>query len=194
MTKQQINSNFDLRMTVYTALFTALIIIGGYISIPIGPVPIVLANFFFFFSGLFLGKKWGTASVVLFIFLGFIGLPVFAGGRAGLVVMLGPTGGFIIGYLPLAFFTGFISETDKPSCFKNLTALTAGCISLYSLGVPWLKITLNLSWKNALAVGVTPFMPGLVIKIILAMILSQKLLPRFKEKLKPIEQLQETGK
>ena len=148
MSDQHVNSNYDLRMTVYVAVFTALIIIGGYISIPIGPVPIVLANLFVMLAGLFLGKKWGTASVVLFIFLGFLGLPVFAGGKAGLVVMSGPTGGFVIGYLTLAFLTGFIAEIGKPSFLKNLAALITGCISLYCLGIPWLKISLNLSWKK----------------------------------------------
>ena len=85
-------SNFNLRMTVYCALFTALIIIGGYISIPIpvGPVPIVLADFFVMITGLFLGLKYGLISTALYLALGALGMPVFAGGGAGLAVLVGP--------------------------------------------------------------------------------------------------------
>jgi len=104
-------------MTVYCALFTALIIIGGYISIPIpvGPVPIVLADFFVMVTGLFLGFKYGLISTALYLALGALGLPVFAGGSAGLAVLVGPTGGFLFGYLLVVASIGFITGKRKPS-------------------------------------------------------------------------------
>ena len=136
--------NMNLRMTVYTALFTALIITGGYISIPLpaGPVPIVLADFFVMVTGLFLGFKWGLASVVLYLSLGALGLPVFAGGRAGLAVLFGPTGGFLLGYLLLAASVGFIGRGNRQS--PGSVALVTGNFFLYGAGVPWLKAVLNL--------------------------------------------------
>ncbi|MGB8450779.1 MAG: biotin transporter BioY [Anaerocolumna sp.] len=184
------DSSMNLRMTVYAALFTALIIIGGYLSVPIpvGPVPIVLADFFVMVTGLFLGKKWGLSSVVLYIFLGAIGLPVYASGKAGLAVLFGPTGGFLFGYLALVFAIGFISGMGKPSLLKNMTALIIGNIFLYVFGVPWLKVVMHLTWGKALAAGLIPFIPGIIIKIIVALALAQILMPQFKRTITPTQQ------
>ena len=179
------NTTLNLRMTVYCALFTALIIIGGYISIPIpvGPVPIVLADFFVMVTGLFLGFKYGLISTALYLALGALGLPVFAGGSAGLAVLVGPTGGFLFGYLLMAAAVGFITSKNKPSIVTNLIALVIGNILLYAIGVPWLKFQMNISWAAALAAGFTPFIIGLVIKIAAASALGCVLLPRFKQTL-----------
>ncbi|NLY89791.1 MAG: biotin transporter BioY [Firmicutes bacterium] len=173
----------NLRMTVYAALFTALIIIGGYISIPlpVGPVPIVLADFFVMITGLFLGFKWGLASVALYLSLGALGLPVFAGGRSGLAVLFGPTGGYLFGYLLLVSSVGLLASNRKESTVRNLMALIAGNILLYGAGVPWLKAVTNLGWAGAWAAGLIPFIPGIIIKIAVASILARVFLPRFKE-------------
>lgn len=178
-------SNFNLRMTVYCALFTALIIIGGYISIPIpvGPVPIVLADFFVMITGLFLGLKYGLISTALYLALGALGMPVFAGGSAGLAVLVGPTGGFLFGYLHVVASIGFITGKRKPSIVTNLIALVVGNILLYAIGVPWLKFQMNISWAAALAAGLIPFIIGIVIKITVASALGRVLLPRFKQTL-----------
>ncbi|MCL6589281.1 MAG: biotin transporter BioY [Firmicutes bacterium] len=169
----------NLRMMVFAALFTALIIVGGYLSfpIPLSPVPIVLSDFFSMLAGLFLGASWSVASVGLFLFLGALGLPVFAGGKAGLAVLFGPTGGFLFGFLVGAFAIGLISGKDKPSVIKDLIALIAGNIIIFGMGVPWLKTILKVTWDKALALGLIPFMAGMVIKIIAAIILTQALRP-----------------
>ena len=182
---EKVKTSFNLRMTVYCALFTALIIIGGYISvpIPIGPVPIALADFFVMVTGLFLGWKYGLVSTGLYIVLGSLGLPVFAGGSAGLAIFFGPTGGFLFGYLLLAASVGFITGKMKPSIITYLTALIIGNILLYLVGVPWLKVKVNLSWAAALAAGFTPFIIGIVIKITVAAALGHVLLPKFKQTL-----------
>ncbi|MGI6119632.1 MAG: biotin transporter BioY [Desulfosporosinus sp.] len=167
----------NLRMIVFACLFTALIIIGGYISVPLGPVPIVLADFFAMLAGLFLGTSWGVASVGLYLFLGALGLPVFAGGKAGLAVFFGPTGGYLVGYLIGALVIGLISSKGKSSFIKDLIALIAGNIVIYGLGVPWLKLIFKISWEKAATLGLLPFMPGLVIKIIVALALIRILRP-----------------
>jgi biotin transport system substrate-specific component len=178
-------TGLELRMTVYCALFTALIIIGGYISlpIPVGPVPIVLADFFVMISGMFLGFKSGLASVGLYLALGAVGLPVFAGGTSGLAVLFGPTGGFLFGYLLVVGAVGFIMGKMKPTVSAALIALIAGNILLYALGVPWLKFILNMSWPAAVAAGLTPFIAGIVIKIAVAAAMCRVLLPRFRQTL-----------
>jgi len=175
----------NLRMTVYCALFTALIIIGGYISIPIpiGPVPIALADFFVMIAGLFLGFKYGLMSTALYLTLGALGLPVFTGGAAGLATFYGPTGGYLVGYLFLAASVGFIAENLKPTIFTHLAALIVGSILLYLFGVSWLKFQMGTSWTIAIAAGFTPFIVGIVIKIAVAIALAQVFLPRFKQNL-----------
>jgi biotin transport system substrate-specific component len=181
MPKDTTTSSMNLRMTVYVALFTALIIIGGYISVPLplGPVPIVLADLFVMVTGLFLGFKWGVTSVALYLSLGALGLPVFASGTSGLAVLFGPTGGYLFGYLLLVASVGFIASKGKQSIIKDLIALATGNILLYAIGVPWLKAVMNLGWAGALAAGLTPFIPGIIIKITVAATLSRGLLPRF---------------
>ncbi len=173
----------NLRMTVHVALFTALIIIGGYISVPlpVGPVPIVLADFFVMVTGLFLGLKWGLTSVALYLFLGTLGLPVFASGTSGLAVLSGPTGGFLFGYLFLVAAVGLISHRGKQSFAKVIIALVVGNILLYAVGVPWLKAVLKCGWAAALAAGLLPFIPGIIIKIIVAFALTRTLRPRFQQ-------------
>lgn len=175
------SSPMNLRMMVYASLFTALIIIGSYISIPAVPVPIVLADFFIMAAGLFLGYKWGLTSVLLWLFLGALGLPVFAGGKAGLAVFMSPTGGFLWGYVLLALAVGFISGRGKPSLLRNVIALLVGNILMFAVGLPWLKMIMHMNWTAALAGGLIPFIPGNIIKMVVAAILGQVLLPRFRQ-------------
>ncbi len=173
-------SPLNLRMTVYSSLFTALIIIGGYLSfpIPMNPVPVVLSDFFVLLAGLLLGASWGFTSVAMFIFLGALGLPVFAGGKAGLAVIVGPTGGFLFGFLAAAAVIGWIAGKGKISVLKDLVAsFIAGVIVIYSFGVIGIMLVLKTTLLKALAIGVLPFLPGAVIKVIAAVILAQVLRP-----------------
>ncbi|MDR2957277.1 MAG: biotin transporter BioY [Coriobacteriales bacterium] len=172
-----------LRATVQCALFTALIIVGGYISIPIpiGPVPIVLTDLFVMLAGILLGHRYALASTAMYLTLGALGLPVFAGGGAGLAHLIGPTGGFLLGYLPLCAATGYISSKLKPTKTNLVCALTVGNLLLYAIGIPWLKYQMGLSWAVALSVGLAPFLIGIIIKIIVATALGLALLPRYKQ-------------
>jgi biotin transport system substrate-specific component len=157
----------SLRVTVYASLFTALIIVGGYLSLPLplSPVPIVLADFFVMLAGLILGAAWGGASVGIFILLGLVGLPVFAGGKAGLAVLFGPTGGFIVGYLAGAVLTGWIGGRGEPSRGKDALAIGFGFTVEFILGLIWLGVSLQVGWGQALAIGLLPFLPGTLIKM-----------------------------
>jgi|SRR5690554_4962758 len=171
----------DLRKTVYISLFTALIAVGGYLSIPLplSPVPIVLADFFVMLSGLLLGGSAGAASVGLLFILSLIGLPVLAGGGAGIGVYLGPTGGFLFGYLACVLVVGVLSNRGKPGRIKDLAALIMGNLCLYSSGVVWLKILFKISWAEAVALGLVPFIGGAVVKIIAAIVLAEIIRSRF---------------
>ncbi|WP_372370366.1 biotin transporter BioY [Candidatus Uabimicrobium sp. HlEnr_7] len=155
--------------------FTCLIIIGSQVSIdvPLSPVPIVLANFFTLLAGLTLGKKWGSLSVGLYLLCGATGLPVFAKGTGGLQTLFGPTGGYLFAYLVSTFFVGMISERGKHRWQRDLFALTTGVFILFFIGLPWLKISSELSWENTIKFGFTPYLLGAVIKVLFAFFIAQ---------------------
>lgn len=93
-------------MSIYAALFASLMAAGAAIAIPIGPVPIVLQNLFVLLAGLLLGGKWGAASVGIYLLAGALGMPVFSGGTGGIGRFAGPTGGYLIGFLPAVYIVG----------------------------------------------------------------------------------------
>ncbi|BBM81809.1 biotin transporter BioY [Candidatus Uabimicrobium amorphum] len=162
-------------MVFYSLIFTILIIIGSQISIdvPMSPVPIVLANFFTLLSGLLLGKKWGTISVAAYLLLGAIGFPVFAGSTGGLEILFGKTGGYLFAYLLSTFLVGMISTYGKHSWKKDIFALIVGVSTLFLVGLPWLKISLGLSWTDTISIGCTPYLLGAAIKATLAFAIAQ---------------------
>lgn len=159
--------NQNVRMMVYTCLFAALIVVGTYIKIPVGPVPIVLANFFVILAGVLLGSRWGTASVAIFLVLGIIGVPVFSSG-GGIAAIVGPTGGYLIGYLFAAFVTGIITEHGKSRGIVDAVGLVAGALVIYVFGLPWLMHSLHAAWGKTLALGLFPFLIGDTLKVIAA--------------------------
>ena len=168
-----------LRMSIYASLLCALTAAGAYLAIPIGPVPIVLANLFIILAGLLLGPRWGLASVALYLFLGALGLPVFAGGAGGIGHFAGPTGGYLLGYLPAVFVVGLISRqphTDAEGMQghvvlgKDIIAATAGSLIVYACGLPWLMAVTKMTLSGAVAAGMLPFLPGDGLKIAAAVV------------------------
>ena len=172
----------QLRMTVYASLFAALTAAGAYISIPIGPVPIVLQNLFVLLSGILLGSKWGLSSVAVYILAGACGLPVFAGGLGGIGRIVGPTGGYLLGYLPAVCLAGIITEKTKKGMFFDVIAMICGSIVIYACGVTWLKILTGMTWGKTLAVGMYPFLLGDALKIAAAVPIAKTLRPIIRKK------------
>lgn len=97
----------ELHKQVWTALLAALIAVGALIQLPIGPVPVTLQTFFIVLAGYILGPVSGAAAMLLYILAGAIGLPIFAGGKAGFAVLFGPTGGYLLGFVGTAYLAGF---------------------------------------------------------------------------------------
>ena len=121
--------NKNLLKTAFIALFAAIVCIGCFLRIPLGPIPIVLQNGLCILTGALLGSYLGGAPTALFLAAGLIGLPVYSGGTSGVAVWAGPTGGFLPGYLIGAIVTGFIA--GKPSVMeKKITLKNALRISL----------------------------------------------------------------
>ena len=159
----------NLRMSVFASLMAALTAAGAYLAIPIGPVPIVLQNLFVMLAGLLLGAKWGLASVLLYLLLGAVGLPVFAGGAGGAAHFLGPTGGYLLGYAPAVAIIGTVSHVKKPGFVTDLPALITGSLVVYIFGVGWLKVVTEMPLGKAITVGMIPFLPGDALKIAVAL-------------------------
>jgi biotin transport system substrate-specific component len=175
----------SLRMTVYASLLAALIAAGAYLALPIGPVPIVLQNFFIFLSGLLLGPRWGVASVGVYLMAGALGLPVFAGGIGGIGRFAGPTGGYLLGYLPAVYMIGWISKKSKGRGALDVLAMVCGSIVIYTCGVSWLKILSGMTLAKTLAVGMYPFILGDGLKIAAAVPIVKALRPIIRTSIGP---------
>ncbi|MBO7486285.1 MAG: biotin transporter BioY [Spirochaetaceae bacterium] len=178
----------------FIALFAAIICVGCFIRIPLGVIPIVLQNVLCVLSGVLLGGLLGGAPTALFLIAGLIGLPVYSGGTGGLAVWLGPTGGFLPGYLLGAVTAGLIAgkpSVEQRKCSVMLVvrvslAILAGMVILYIPGVIrfayWAtaagKVPVD---KTALAYTmgacVIPYIPGDILKIVIAIPVALKVRP-----------------
>lgn len=167
------------RGMIYASLFGALTAMGALISIPLQPVPVTLQTMFLYLAGSLLGGSLGALSQVIYIILGAIGLPVFSGGKAGLGVFLGPTGGYLLGFIAGAFVTGKIVRLRRdPGLVWVVSAMLAGTAVVYALGVLQLVLVGKLSVEKAAAVGVLPFLPGDALKIAAASVITLKVRDR----------------
>ncbi len=167
----------DLRKLVLASLMAALIAVGGYIAIPVGPVPIVLQNLFVLVAALLLGSRWAAASVAVYLLAGACGLPVFAGGGGGLGHLFGPRGGYLFGFLVAAWVVGRISEMSRQRPSAEIAGMVVGSLIIYAVGVPWLGTFLGFSLGKALVVGMYPFIPGDALKIAAAWLIVRSVRP-----------------
>jgi biotin transport system substrate-specific component len=169
-----------LRKMIMAALFTALLIVATQWAIPIGPVPITMQPFVVMLAGLVLGSGWGAASVGLWVLLGILGIPVFAGGKAGLSVLMGPTGGFIIAFIMCAYLTGFFTE-GRQLRFLSTVGIVVGCLILtYAVGLAGFLFNMQyflhktFTLQQGLKFAVLPFIPADIVKAILASYIGRK--------------------
>ncbi|MBO4629554.1 MAG: biotin transporter BioY [Treponema sp.] len=180
--------------TTFIALFAAIICIGCFIKIPLGVIPVVLQNMLCILCAVLLGGIWAGAPTALFLVAGLVGLPVYSGGAGGLAVWLGPTGGFLPGYLLGAVAAGFIAGRPRIE-EKKLTAkivlrvslaVLAGMIILYIPGVIRFSYWATAAGKipqdktaltYTLATCVIPYIPGDLLKIAIAVPVALKLRP-----------------
>jgi len=169
------NTVNPLRMTAVTAMFAALTAVGAYIAVPVGPVPVVLQNLFVYLMGLTLAPRWGLAGIGAYLAAGAAGLPVFAGGRGGIGHLIGPTGGYLVGYLPAVYVMGLISTRGRRHPAADIAALAAGTLLIYTPGVAWLMHITGLTLRRSLAVGMLPFLIGDVLKMAAAFALAKSL-------------------
>lgn len=137
------------------------------LRLPFSIVPVTGQTFGVLLVAALLGSRLGTATVLAYLAQGIAGLPVFAGGAAGLPWLLGPTGGYLIGFLPAAFIVGLLAERGwdrRP--LTTAIAMALGNGAIYAVGLPWLALFVGPG--QAVPQGLLPFLPGAVMKIALA--------------------------
>jgi biotin transport system substrate-specific component len=166
----------NIRQMTLVSLFAALTAAGAFISIPLYPVPITLQNLFTLLAGMTLGSVLGGSSQIIYVLLGIIGLPVFADFKAGIGVLFGPTGGYLFGFIIASYIIGKIIELKKEKdIFYYFLAGGIGIIIIYISGITQLSLVTGIGIKKALMVGVFPFLPGDILKIIAASFIASKL-------------------
>ena len=153
---------------ILTSLCAAIIAVLAQILIPLPLIPITGQTLAIGLVVTILGLKHGTYAVLLYILLGAIGLPVFQSFTGGLGILFGPTGGYIIGFIPTAIVIGFYLKKTRLTFTHALVANILGMLVTLAFGAVWLKYIAELSWTGALLSGVIPFLIVGVIKAILA--------------------------
>ena len=157
-----------IKMLTTTALMAAVICVLGPLSIPIGPVPVSLTNFAIYITMYVLDLKRGAAAYCIYMLIGLAGLPVFSGFTGGPAKLFGPTGGYIIGFLPMAIVIGLVFKKYWNNRLISIAAMELATWIPYILGTVWLSIQAGMTFKAALAAGVLPFIIIDLIKIVIA--------------------------
>ncbi len=162
---------------VFTALCASMTAIFSQITIPLPftPIPITLGLLAVFISGGISPVKWAVLSQFIYICLGILGLPVFAGFTGGLGIISGPTGGFIIGYLFTALVSSFIINKFSDLKSAVLLAMILGLLACYICGTVWFMLYSHANLISALAACVLPFIFGDFVKLFLAFTIVLKL-------------------
>ena len=169
-------STRDLVLCAFCAAVTCIL---APISVPLaGEVPISLATFAVLLSGILLGGRLGALSQLIYVLLGSVGVPVFAGWTGGIGITLGITGGYIIGYIPMAFVAGLLYYRfgrNSSGVRKYITMFVSMFLAtavLYLIGTAWFIAQTKMTLAASMAACVIPFLPGDLIKIIAVMLVA----------------------
>ena len=159
--------NFARAITLIAA-GCALLTLSAKAQIPFYPVPFTMQTFVVLVIGMTFGWRLGGATIALYLMQGALGLPVFAAG-GGLVYFTGPTGGFLLAFLPAAIAVGMLAERGFDRAFATtLVAMLIGAGIIFLGGLSWLALQIGLGWEKAIALGLTPFAISELVKILLA--------------------------
>ena len=159
-------------------VMTAVTCILGPLSLQIGIVPISFTNLAIYFSVYLLGGKRGTLSYLVYLFIGLVGLPVFSGFTGGFPKVFGPTGGYLIGFIFMAFISGIFIDKFSSKIYMCFLGMIIGTIVTYLFGTAWLAFQANLTFNAALSLGVLPFIPGDIAKMVIAALIAPQIKKR----------------
>ena len=174
---------FSVRQLTTVGMLTAVICVLGpfALNIPISPVPISLGTLGIYLAVSILGMKSGTLSVAIYILLGFAGVPVFVNFTSGAGKLFGPSGGYIIGYIFMALICGFFIDKWDGRFLVSFLGMVLGTAICYLFGTVWLAVQMSLTFPQALATGVLPYIPFDLVKLLLALILGSQVRKRLKK-------------
>ena len=158
-----------------TAVMAAVMAVVAPFSISIGPIPLSLCTLVIYMNAYILGWKRGTVATLVYVLLGAVGMPVFNGFSGGLGVVAGPTGGYIVGYLPLALICGLAVAAAPKNRVGQFIGMILGTAVLYALGTAWYCVQSGNPLGVAMGYCVIPFLPGDAVKILLAAFLALRL-------------------
>lgn len=160
--------SFTTRRLAVIGVMAAVTCILAPFSLPIGPVPISLTNLAVYFALYALGAKYGTISYLVYLLIGFIGVPVFSGFTSGPGQLLGPTGGYLIGFIAMALIAGIFIDKFLSRRIICLFGMILGTAAAYAFGTAWLAYQAHMDIGAAIWAGVIPFIPGDFVKMLLA--------------------------
>lgn len=163
------------------AVMAAVLAVVSPFALPIGPVPISLATLVVYLTAYVLGWKKGTVAVLVYILLGAVGMPVFSGFAGGLGKLMGPTGGYILGYLPLVLVAGLFVDRFPGNRLLQLIGMVLATAILYALGTAWFCFAMDSALAPALTACVIPFLPGDLVKILVSTVVGPLLLERLEQ-------------
>jgi biotin transport system substrate-specific component len=148
-----------LRHIALIVLGTTFVALSAQVVIPTQPVPFTGQTFGVLLVGGALGFRRGVLALLLYLLIGAIGLPVYAEGKAGLTIVQGATGGYLVGFVVAAAIVGRLAELGWDRRIGgSIAAMAIGTALIYAIGVPWLKVTLGITWETAVAEGMTKFL------------------------------------
>jgi biotin transport system substrate-specific component len=173
--------NMKTKTLVYIAVSAAILCVFSPWSIPIGLVPLSLATFAVYLIGAVSGHKKGSISILIFLLIGAVGVPVFSNFQGGLPKLIGPTGGYLIGYLPCGFISGLLVDKLNGRKWAYPLGMLLGTIILYLMGTAWFVYVTDYTFVAALAVCVLPFLIGDAIKILVASLTAIAVRPVIKK-------------
>ncbi len=178
--RSAVHRNHKIYTMTMTAAMTAVICVLAPMALPVGPVPITLVNLAMYLALYLLGGKLGSLSCLLYVLIGLAGMPVFAGFTGGPGKLLGPTGGYIVGYVVMAVVSGLFIDRCRSRVLHYL-GMTLGTALCYVLGTLWYCVSMDSGVEAALALCVIPFIPGDLVKMALAVSVGPMLRSRLKK-------------
>lgn len=168
------SSRDKLQDITYAGLFAALTAVLGLISVPLpfSPVPISGQSLAIMLAGSILTVRQAAFSMLTFILVGAVGLPIFAGGTGGVGVIVGPRGGYLIGFLAGAIVISILKGSSKNIWRLAVANIVGGIVVVYVIGVLWLSFVTGMDLQKAIVAGALPFIPGDLFKAFIASVLG----------------------
>ncbi len=174
----------DTRRLTLCAVMAAVMCVLAPISIPIGPISITGGTLAIYLTAYLLGGVWGTAATLVYLLVGMVGLPVFSNYMGGISRLAGPTGGYLVGYLPMMLLAGFVVELTlrklggkgrkeaAAALALQFLGLALSTAVLYAFGTAWYCVQAGVDLQKALAACVIPFIPCDLIKMAAALVVG----------------------